>query len=281
MKVDFKFVPSFELTKDKIQNNSIFFMHIPKCGGTTIDHIFAKLSLILNNLKYHRYKYNNLEEKKKLNISNLDLKKINFISGHLDFNFTDNMKNLYKCAIVRDPTNRVISHYKFMVHKLKKTPGNYPFETFLENEINNFRDNIITRHFTGLLDQKIKITNDEKLIAIKNTKCFDNLQIFDNWDNFLSQILTLYGLPSILYSRFQQHKYEFTYELTNKDSDLINKYYQYDYEVYSKIISYKNIKSINNNYNYNKNICIVSPFLKTDDRLYSEIEVKKLFKNKL
>ena len=162
MKVDFKFVPSFELAKQKIQKNSIFFMHIPKCGGTTIDHIFAKLSLILNNLKYQRHKYNKLEAKKKLIVSNLYSKKINFISGHLDFNFTDNIKNLYKCAIVRDPTNRVISHYKFMTHKLKKTPINYSFETFLENEINNYRDNIITRHFTGLLDAK------KKLLMMKN-----------------------------------------------------------------------------------------------------------------
>lgn len=278
MKVDFKFVPSLELEKDKIQNNSIFFMHIPKCGGTTIDHVFAKLSLILNNVKYHRYKYKKLEDKKKLLISNLDSKKINFISGHLDFNFTGNIKNLYKCTIVRDPTNRVISHYKFMIHKLKQTPENYSFETFLENEINNYRDNIITRHFTGLLDEKKKITNNEKLIAIQNIKYFDNIQLLDNWDNFLSQILTLFGLPSILYSRFQQHEYDFSYELTKKDSDLIHKYYKYDYEVYSKILSSKNVKSINKNHNYNKNICIVSPFLKTDDKLYNELEVKKLFK---
>lgn len=280
MKVDFKFVPSLELAKDKIQNNSIFFMHIPKCGGTTIDHIFAKLSLILNSFEYHRYKHHNSKDKKKLSLSNIDLKKTCFISGHLDFNFTENIKDLYKCTIVRDPTSRVISHYKFMVHRLKKNPVNYSFETFIENEINNYRDNIITRHFTGLLDVKKKITNDVKLIAIQNTKYFDNIQILNNWDNFLSQILTTFGLPSVLYSRFQQHKYDFSYKLTEKHLDLIQKYYQYDYEVYSKILNLNNVISINKNHIYNKNMCIVSPFLKTDDRLYNEFEVRKLFNNK-
>ena len=31
-------------------------MHIPKCGGTTIDHIFVKLS-ILKNYNFKRFKY--------------------------------------------------------------------------------------------------------------------------------------------------------------------------------------------------------------------------------
>ena len=42
MKIDFKFVPSKINNKDNL-DKSIFFMHIPKCGGTTIDHIFVKL----------------------------------------------------------------------------------------------------------------------------------------------------------------------------------------------------------------------------------------------
>ena len=33
-------------------------MHIPKSGGTTIDHIFAKLSSILKTFDFHRLKFN-------------------------------------------------------------------------------------------------------------------------------------------------------------------------------------------------------------------------------
>ena len=42
MKIDFKFVPSKINTKNNL-DKSIFFMHVPKCGGTTIYHIFVKL----------------------------------------------------------------------------------------------------------------------------------------------------------------------------------------------------------------------------------------------
>ena len=58
MKVKFNLVPSYNFKKNKYLNNSIYFMHVPKSGGTTIDHIFAKLSHILKNFDFHRIKYN-------------------------------------------------------------------------------------------------------------------------------------------------------------------------------------------------------------------------------
>ena len=64
MKVNFQFVPS-KLNVKKILHKSIYFMHIPKSGGTTIDHIFLKLFSILKNYHFKRFKYN--EENKKNN----------------------------------------------------------------------------------------------------------------------------------------------------------------------------------------------------------------------
>jgi len=279
MKVDFKFVPSVIDLQKVVSNKSIFFMHIPKCGGTTIDHIFAKLSKILKTFEYKRYKYNSSQEKIKLNSSNINLKKQNFISGHVDFNFTDQIKDLYKCTIIREPTNRVVSHYKFTVHRLKKTPEEHTFETFLENEIINNRDNLVTRHFCSLLDENVNITNKEETLAIKNLKYFDNIGIIENWNNFLINLLTTFKFPSILYSKFQQHQYNFSYNPTKKDLDLIYKYFEYDYKIYNEVLNSNNKKYFEKNSNYNKNICIVSPYIKTDDRLYNEIEIKKFLNN--
>ena len=60
MKVKFNLVPSYNFKKNTYLNNSIYFMHVQKSGGTTIDHIFAKLSSILKNFDFHRIKYNKI-----------------------------------------------------------------------------------------------------------------------------------------------------------------------------------------------------------------------------
>ena len=108
MKVNFQFVPSKSNTKNYL-NKSIYFMHIPKSGGTTIDYIFLKLFSILKNCQFKRFKYN--EDIKKIKLFKnfeIDLSKNYFISGHLDYDFCNNLNNIYKCSIVRDPVSRVI-----------------------------------------------------------------------------------------------------------------------------------------------------------------------------
>ena len=85
MKVDFQFVPS-KLNNKNILNKTIYFMHIPKSGGTTIDHIFIKLFSILKNYHFKRFKYDKLKKNRLLK-SEIDLSKNYFISGHLDYNF--------------------------------------------------------------------------------------------------------------------------------------------------------------------------------------------------
>ena len=52
MKVKFNLVPSYNFKKNTYLNNSIYFMHVPKSGGTTIDHIFAKISIILKLVNF-------------------------------------------------------------------------------------------------------------------------------------------------------------------------------------------------------------------------------------
>ena len=93
----------------------------------------------------------------------------------------------------------------------------------------------------------------------------------------MSEILSLFGFPSILYSRFQEHKYKFFYSPKKEDINLINQYYYYDFIIYGKIKEFKNNFKFNKDDKYNKNICIISPYYKTDDRLYKEQDIKKLF----
>lgn len=277
MKVDFKFVPSFKSENSLKLNKSIYFMHIPKSGGTTIDYIFVEISKVLNYFKFKKYKHN----KKLLDTNKIKLNSINktpyFISGHLNYNFTKNIDNIYKCTVVREPIQRVVSHYKFKVFKKNITPNEYSFEQFIQDEVRNRRDNLITRHFANSLAQNKVISDIEKKIALLNVDYFDNITTILNWDAFVSNILTFFNLPSIVYSRYQQYVYNFSYTPNEKDLNLIKTNYKYDFDIYSKILNKKYNLYKKNKDNYNKKICLVSPYIKSNNKLYTEKEIKNLF----
>mgnify|MGYP001211152061 FL=1 len=274
MKFELKFVPSVKQKKDPVKQ-SIFFMHIPKSGGTTIDHIFAKLSLILKTFDFHRIKISKDNTNKQLILSQNNKIFPKFISGHLNHDYCDQLENIYKCTIVRDPVQRVVSDYKFNIYSNKLSPKNMSFTDYVGGQISKYRDNLITRQFAGLYGVNKNINNIDYDTAVQNLNNFDNLNIFNNWNSFLSSILSEFNLPSILYSKYQSYNYNFDYSPSKNDIGLINKYFELDLDLYSKIDENKNINKQNKS-DYNKNICIVSPYLKTENRLFSIEEIKKI-----
>ena len=60
---------------------------------------------------------------------------------------------------------------------------------------------------------------------------------------------------------------------------MLKKYYELDYDLYEKISkkeSNQSYKQINDN---SKNICIVSPYVKSENKLYSKEELSRFFKS--
>ena len=279
-KVDFKLLRSSINQGINTNKKSIYFMHIPKCGGTTIDHIFLKLSLVLGSFKFKRFKYPNINQNNKFILENVDDTIPTFISGHLDYNFTKNLENIFKCTIIRDPLDRVISHYKFFLFKINKNPIEYSLFNFIKDETENYRENLVTRHFSGMLKIEKKLKENDKQKALTNIKIFDQIDIFENWDYFVSKLLSKYGLPSILYSRFQEHSYDFVFNPNQSEIDLIREHYKYDFEIYNEVLKFLPKKEKNAEINYNEKICIVSSYIKSQNRLYEINELEKYFKIK-
>ncbi|MDC3023400.1 sulfotransferase family 2 domain-containing protein [Pelagibacteraceae bacterium] len=279
MKVNFKYIPSFNNNTSFSLNKSIFFMHIPKCGGTTLDHIFAKLSSILKNFKFERYTYKS-ETNKKFFYKATPNHAPSYITGHLDFNFTKNIENIFRCTIIREPTKRILSHYKFEVHMRNKTPKEYSFESFINDQINLNRDNLMTRHFAGLLNEKGPILYNHIETAKNNISLFDSIDIINNWDKFASNILTKFKMPSIIYSKYQKHEYKFSYDFSSDDLNLISKYFQCDIEIYNYIKQNNNGTNKDKNSIHNDKICIVSPYFEKNNKFYNEDEIRELINSK-
>ncbi len=273
MNTNLKLLPSFMVERENNITNSIYFMHIPKCGGTTIDQIFLKLALVLQTFNFKRFRYIDCTKYKiESNSSFLP----GFLSGHLDYNFSSNLKNVFTCSIVREPIDRIISHYKFNAYKLNKNPNQYTFLEFLENEKKLNRDNLVTRHFAGLLCKKKIIDENDKKFAIKNTNLFNRVNVFENWDYFVSDILSSFNFPSVFYSKFQETNKSFAFTPTKYDLELIKKYYEHDFDLYDSIKKSLSNDKINKK-SYNKKICIVSQHFKTENKLLNEEQIKKLF----
>ena len=96
--------------------------------------------------------------------------------------------------------------------------------------------------------------------------------------NATSDLLKTFGLPSVLYSKFQEHNYKFIFKPSKNHLDLVKKYFEHDIYIYDEIYKHAQNNSKKMNSNFNKKICIVSPHFKTEDKLFSEDQIRELFK---
>lgn len=224
---------------EKIIGN-IFFVHIPKCGGTTIDHIAQRYQISKQEIDFFRFK--KITDKQIIiNYLNLNKKKI-YASGHLNENSLDFMldSDLKKITIIRDPIKREISHYKFHLHRKKINIQESNFEDFLISQYNSYKDNVIVRILANIYHTSERVSKDHVNLAIKNLK--DNFWLyanFDHWDLFAKILISFLGIPNVLYTKMQSYSYDFEFKISQKELDLINKYSAYDIMLYDTVFSDK------------------------------------------
>ena len=80
--------------------------------------------------------------------------------------------------------------------------------------------------------------------------------------------------------KFQKHHYDFVFNPNQSEIDFIREHYHHDFEIYNAVIKFLPKKEKNFESNFNKKICIVSPNLKSKNRLYNLNEITKYFKIK-
>ena len=237
----------YKCIKYKIHNKlkkPLLFYHVPKCAGTTLtvmlSHLFknqvrAMGPLFTNNDKGGETAYEFFQKNLKL----INKSKINFLYGHLPFEVSEFLNNkYYKITTIRNPIDRAVSHYKWMLIRGFCNKKDKLKNLFNENKIPK---NVIVNQFSGigLKEQNTELSFN---LAFKNIN--DNLDYVCKSDDLfylLKYIISYYNLPNLVFQNYQVVNTDFN--LSKEDLEVIEENNQLDIQLYSLLLE-KNIFKI-------------------------------------
>lgn len=177
----------------------LFFDHLPKCGGTTLHNFLLKhyrpekvfriisirkggpiakqVQIFTDKPEEERYSYD-------------------LIFGHHTFQFMDDIHpEMYKITMLREPVDRIISHYyfvkRFKNHHLHEQvmSNQMSLESYVTSGISEELDNWYVKHFSGLDEEKVYSDPDYALACAKrNLARFDCIGVLSQMDDFISKL---------------------------------------------------------------------------------------------
>ena len=239
----------------------IVFLHIPKTGGSTLNHTLKNIK-DQNNINYlQRGERGYLPKFSFDHFKPQGGKK--FLSGH--FVFSDQCKNVDLYTLVRDVHKNFFSNLYFKyfhtylqkkrnLDNVKKINENIFFKlTLSENDApiiiklleNNFiTSNIFTKTISGIpyekyfyVENDYKITQSDYEAAINNLKYFKLIGNMDSFEVFINKFISFYGfsLQSYIYQNVSNYDRNFIDLMIKKLYQQIIDYNYYDYLLMKEI----------------------------------------------
>lgn len=194
-----------------IARHTLVFTHIPKTGGTTLDHIVRAVSAVLRKQgKRLRFARDGAVPRKERNqqllnldsLSDEELASYDYLSGHFPFGIHRRLPRpaLY-VALLRDPVTRLLSQVRFGLDHSK-----WPRDTSVTALIEQGRliDNLQTRQIAGIADRDMPCTTATLATALENLRShYAVVGITERFDAMLKTLITLMAWPDIAYSNRQ------------------------------------------------------------------------------
>lgn len=213
---------------NKHYKNKIFFLHVPKTGGTSVDHAIKEnykkifhakkyyirhdslsaniASHIINNYDIDNGSNSDIEINKfgVMNSAYLMAKKNNnYISGHMCFDkkVHEYYKNKYDyITVLRDPVKRFISFFFYMKYRDVKNYDfvrlkfNFSLDEYLQSYYAKTQGYEYIKYYGGLLDDDC-YNNDESVSrALENLKKFKIIGFTDDLNAFSKEFFKHYNI---------------------------------------------------------------------------------------
>lgn len=176
----------------KILKNKIYFIHIPKCGGTSVN---LELLKIYKNKLYRPYYPS-------------------YWTAHYPLKKNYDFHNIKTITVLRDPVTRVYSFY----HDVLKNKKHH-YHHLTKKGLDNFckkaweANNQFTRFYSGNLNSDFK---KNIILSKKNLESFNKIILFED-------------LKDIINTHVNKKHYT---KITNNEEIIIKKHNQYDCEIY-------------------------------------------------
>lgn len=195
-----------------LRGRRLVIVHIPKTAGTTLDRILDALALRSGVGRFRALGtvYGQFMGKGKSeaveHLRNADresLEQAEIFSGHVPALLWEPTINAQRAAyvtILRDPVDRMMSHYLFGVGRRGWSP-NTTIESLVRS--GHLLDNLQVRMLAGYADERAPCNEAMLEAAFANLESrFALIGTSDRFDAFLATLLALYAWPDIIYARY-------------------------------------------------------------------------------
>lgn len=228
-----------------VARHTLVFTHIPKTGGTTLDHIVRAVSAALRKqgkrLRFAREaglprKERNQQLLDLDSVSNEQLAVHDYLSGHFAFGIHRRLpKPALYVALLRDPVARLLSQVRFGLDHSK-----WSRDTSVTALVEQGRliDNLQTRQIAGITDRDAPCTAATLATAIENLRShYAVVGITERFDAMLKTLITLMTWPDIAYSNRQVSMAPSDPELEARVRAAAEQHFAFDLELYAAALA--------------------------------------------
>lgn len=238
----------------------IYFLHIPKTGGTTINSFFR--------LHFSESQYLDHFENQKVILKSFLKNDSFYLSGHVPYprikKELDCIFNLQKIVFLRDPYDHLVSHISWVYNlwsneiRLKKHPKevqdlscylnkfNFSSEGDLEllvNEMSTYGiatfDNRQSRYLSDPPDSS-KFNDDFLEISFKNSLEFEEIGIFEYFNESVRNICRSFQISHYPIPHKNKSKNKIS-DSTKITREIFYPFYKYDLLLYKSVVNKNNI----------------------------------------